>query len=88
MKSYKTLAKELLSAYADLVRSDRKLTQEEMAELLHISSRAYSDLERGKYCFSTITLLFLLLMLKEDELKALLDNFRERFRVLENSDAA
>lgn len=88
MNTYKTLAREMLSAYVDVLRNSRKLTQEEMAERLRISSRAYSDLERGKYCFSTITLLFLLLMLNEEELKELLDIFRERVCVLENCDAA
>ena len=76
MNTYKTLAREMLSAYVDVLRNSRKLTQEEMAERLRISSRAYSDLERGKYCFSTITLLFLLLMLSEEEVMAFLQDMR------------
>ncbi|MFR7893919.1 MAG: helix-turn-helix domain-containing protein [Dysosmobacter sp.] len=39
----------------------KSLTQEAMAEQLRISSRAYSDLERGKYAASAPTLLFLFL---------------------------
>ena len=54
--------------------------QEEMAEQLHITSRAYGDLERGRYCFSAAPLLFLLLMLSDRELAAFLGGFRERAR--------
>ena len=76
--------KEYLAEYTDTLRKKRKLTQEKMAERLHITSRAYGDLERGKYCFSAIALLFLLLMLKDDEVKEFLDGFREKVYVLEN----
>ena len=48
MKPYKTLVREVLSKYAGALRGDRGLTQEEMSELLRITSRAYGDLERGK----------------------------------------
>ena len=83
MKSYKMLAKELLAEYSDSFRKRRNLTQDKMAELLHITSRAYGDLERGKYCFSTIALLFLLLMLSDEELKGFLEEFRKRVSELE-----
>lgn len=49
MNDYKMLVKEILSEYVDLLRKSRNLTQEEMAEYLRITSRAYGDLERGKY---------------------------------------
>lgn len=88
MKLYKMLAKEFLAEYSDKLRKDRDLTQEEMAERLRITSRAYGDLERGKYCFSTIALLFLLLMLNDEELKDFLDRFRNRVRSLEQKEAA
>lgn len=88
MKLYKMLAKEFLAEYTDMLRKLRNLTQEEMAERLHITSRAYGDLERGKYCFSTIALLFLLLMLGDDELKSFLDRFRKLIYELEQKDAA
>ena len=39
---------------------------EAMAEQLRISSRAYSDLERGKYAASAPTLLFLFSMLEAE----------------------
>lgn len=88
MKLYKMLAKEFLAEYTDTLRKLRNLTQDEMAERLRITSRAYGDLERGKYCFSTIALLFLLLMLNDDELKAFLERFRKRVYDLEHKEAA
>ena len=78
MKSYKMLTKEFLAEYTASLRKMQNLTQEEMAERLHITSRAYGDLERGKYCFSTIALLSLLLMLNDQELKDFLDEFCKR----------
>ena len=59
-----------------------------MAERLRITSRAYGDLERGKYCFSAVALLFLLLMLSEDEAKDFLREFRKRVDELEHKEAA
>ena len=88
MKQYKTLAKEFLAEYTVTLRKLRNLTQDEMAEQLHITSRAYGDLERGKYCFSAIVLLFFLLMLSDDELKAFLEGFRKRAYDLEHKEAA
>lgn len=88
MKLYKMLAKGFLAEYTDTLRKLRNLTQEEMAERLRITSRAYGDLERGKYCFSAIALLFLLLMLNDDELKVFLERFRKRVYDLEHKEAA
>ena len=88
MKPYKTLVREVLSKYAGALRGDRGLTQEEMSELLRITSRAYGDLERGKYCVSAVALLFLLLMLNDRELKELLDRFRKKVYALEHNEAA
>ena len=88
MKEHKMLAKEFLAEYTDALRKLRNLTQDEMTEQLRITSRAYGDLERGKYCFSAIALLFLLLMLSEDELKAFLEGFRKRVYDLEHKEAA
>mgnify|MGYP000432926187 CR=1 FL=1 len=49
MKPYPALLAELLSKELYSLRQQKSLTQEAMAEQLRISSRAYSDLERGKY---------------------------------------
>ncbi len=88
MKQYKSFVKEFLAEYTGALRKHRNLTQDEMAEQLRITSRAYGDLERGKYCFSAIALLFLLLMLSDAELKDFLDRFRERVYALEQQEAA
>ena len=76
MKLYKMLAKEFIAEHAGGLRRARGLTQEEMAEQLHITSRAYGDLERGRYCFSAAPLL----LLSDRELAAFLGGFRERAR--------
>ena len=88
MNTYKKLLRDVLSEYTDMLRKKRDLTQEEMAEYLRITSRAYGDLERGKYCFSSIALLFLFLMLESSELIELLNRLREKVTALEEQDAA
>ena len=70
------------------MRKSRGMTQEEMAEKLRITGRAYSDLERGIYCFSTVALIFLLLMLKEDEMKEFLTALRGEITKAEGREVA
>ena len=65
MGYYKRLIRNFFSRSARDLRRKLRLSQEEMAERLHITSRAYSDLERGKYCLSATSLVFLLLLLDE-----------------------
>lgn len=86
MKQYKEMTKDFLAEYTDALRKRRELTQEKMAEQLHITSRAYGDLERGKYCFSTVALLFFLLMLGEEEMKEFLNEFRRRIEEAEHEE--
>ncbi len=52
-------------------RSELKITQEEMAQRLKISTRAYTDIEGGKYCCSLFTLLTYLFELCTDPRKFL-----------------
>lgn len=59
-----------------------------MAEKLRITGRAYSDLERGIYCFSSVALVFRLLMLEEHELKELLSPLREEIAKVEDREVA
>ena len=77
MQEYKDAVREHLSSYVCQLRQRRGLTQEEMAEKLRITARAYGDLERGKFCFSAPALMALLLILKEDEVAELLNDFRK-----------
>lgn len=59
MGSYTVLLTKLISKELLALRRRLSLTQEAMAEYLHISCRAYGDLERGKYVISAATLMFL-----------------------------
>ena len=53
MNPYKEILRKFFSKYVSTLRKRRGLTQEEMAEKLRITGRAYSDLERGIYCCCT-----------------------------------
>lgn len=88
MKNDKELIKELLREIVPQRRKKQKLTQEQMAEKLHITQRAYSDLERGKNCFSIVPLIFLLLQMDEDELRNFLKELRKKLGIDDNNDAA
>ena len=88
MKPYPALLAELLSGGLSSLRQQMALTQEAMAERLHISSRAYSDLERGRYAASAPTLMFLFSMLDADAQGALVRQFMKRVQALEVTDAA
>ena len=88
MKPYQALLEELLSKELYSLRQQKSLTQDAMAEQLRISSRAYSDLERGKYAASAPTLLFLFSMLEADAQSALVQQFMKQVQALEGTDAA
>ena len=88
MKPYPALLSELLSGELSSLRQKLALTQEAMAEQLRISSRAYSDLERGRYAASAPTLMFLFSMLDAEALDALVQQFMKRVQALEGTDAA
>ena len=88
MKPYPALLAELLSEELSSLRQQKALTQEAMAEQLRISSRAYSDLERGRYAASAPTLMFLFSMLDADAQSALIRQFVDRVQALEGTDAA
>ena len=83
MKPYPALLAELLSEELSSLRQQKALTQEAMAEQLRISSRAYSDLERGRYAASAPTLLFLFSMLDAEAQGALVQQFMDRVQALE-----
>ena len=88
MKPYPALLAELLSKELYSLRQQKSLTQEAMAEQLRISSRAYSDLERGRYAASAPTLLFLFSMLEADTQRVLIQQFMKQVQALEGTDAA
>ena len=76
MKPYPALLSELLSGELSSLRQKLALTQEAMAEQLRISSRAYSDLERGRYAAYA------------EAQDALVQQFMKRVQTLEGTDAA
>ena len=88
MNPYKEILREFFSKYVSTLRKRRGLTQEEMAEKLRITGRAYSDLERDIYCFSVSALVFLLLMLEEWEIKELLSPLLEEIEKVESREVA
>ena len=88
MKPYPALLAELLSEELSSLRQQMALTQEAMAERLRISSRADSDLERGRYAASAPTLMFLFSMLDAEAQVALVQQFMDRVQALEGTDAA
>ena len=88
MSSYKLLLQKQFSIQSKALRQKRNLTQEEMSEHLHITTRAYSDLERGRSCCSSMALLFFLLMLKSDELEDFLNRLRKQVKILEQKEVA
>ena len=88
MKPYPALLAELLSEELSSLRQQKALTQEAMAEQLRISSRAYSDLERGRYAASAPTLMFLFSMLDAEAQGDLVRQFMDRVQALEGTDAA
>ena len=45
-------------------------------------------MERGIYCFSAVALVFLLLMLEEEEIKEILSPLREEIEKVESREVA
>jgi len=88
MNPYIEILRKFFSKYVSTLRKRRGLTQEEMAEKLRITGRAYSDLERDIYCFSVAALVFLLLMLEEWEIKELLSPLLEEIEKVESREVA
>ncbi len=80
---YKMLVQELLQECVIAQRKKWRLTQEQMAERLHISSRAYSNAERGRSCLSAQPLVSLLMHMHEDDIQELLSAFNRRINELE-----
>ena len=85
MQAYKAIFQEPLMNRLYSYRKEQQLSQEKMAEFLHISLRSYIDLEHGKYCFSALSLIFFLTILPKDELHKLIDEFRV---LIEKEDSA
>lgn len=77
MRKYQPKLKVYLRGVLLTLRRDLNLTQEQMAAMLHMTPRSYSDIERGKTCLSSVSLVFLLHNLSPDESVQLIDTFMD-----------
>lgn len=75
MRKYQPELKVHLRGFLLTFRRNLDLTQEQMAAMLHMTPRSYSDIERGKSCLSSVSLVFLLYHLSPDEGARLIDTF-------------
>lgn len=76
MQSQKEKIRNIMLEYTYTIRKRRCMTQEAMADKLDITPRAYSDIERGKYCISTTAMVLFILQLDDNELEYLLSKLR------------
>lgn len=79
MDACKVIYKAVMAVSILTYRQSRCLSQERMAELLHISTRSYADLEHEKFCCSGMTLVMFLVQLSDDEITHLVNEFRKRY---------
>lgn len=86
MNVYKNLFQTFLREMIYDFRSKNSYSQEHMAELLHISFRAYIEQEHGAYGFSALSFAFFLMVISEDEVLILLNDFRALVRRMEEGD--
>ena len=77
MNIINTHVKDYIRKFAKKKRKSLNLSQEKLSELLNIAARSYSDLETGKFCFSSSTLLSFMLLLPDDEVLRFLHGIRE-----------
>ena len=88
MRVYKELTQKYLAPQLKSWRKAGSMTQEQAAELLRMSSRAYADLERGESGFSATTLLLFLAQLSDSEIVELVRAFLKEVLKKENQEAA
>lgn len=77
MQTNKTLFRDFFAVKFKKYRFKHDLSQEQMAERLHISTRSYSDIERRIYGISAQTLVMYMLIISEDELQQLILDLRK-----------
>ncbi len=76
MNHSKQIFHQMLREYILTYRFSHSLSQESMAEELHISPRAYFDQEHGRYGFSSRSFSYFLLLLSDDEVLSFLNMLR------------
>lgn len=75
MRKYQPELKVYLRDFLLPFRRNLNLTQEQMAAMLRMTPRSYSDIERGKTCLSSVSLVFLLYNLPSDECSRFINTF-------------
>ena len=78
MSKLKLLLKTYFQSCIEAFRHKEGLTQESMAEKLFISTRSYIDLEHGKSCCSSLTLMFFLGSLSDEECLQFIHDFKKK----------
>lgn len=68
MREYKLLLQNLIREAVVEYRIEHGLSQEAVAEILHIAPRSYFDQEHGKYSFSALSMMFFLVVLEDDRI--------------------
>lgn len=86
MKIYVTILKLILPRHFKAARKRFGLTQNSMSEVLHISPRSYSELERGNNLCSTCVFLFFLKRCGLDTSMQILQEIFDVLDKIENSD--
>ncbi|HJC50983.1 MAG TPA: helix-turn-helix domain-containing protein [Candidatus Anaerostipes avistercoris] len=76
MDDHKYLLQDFLRNQILDYRHQNHMTQEGMAEALHVSPRSYFDQEHGRYGFSAMSLVFFILLLSEEDLLKFFKNLR------------
>ncbi len=71
-KLFQKFLRERIYAY----RINSSLSQENMANILHVSLRAYSDQEHSKFGFSAISFTYYILLLSDEEVLQLIKELR------------
>lgn len=69
-------------------RLDNRLTQEELAEALHLSARSYQKLERGVHQPSATTLALFLGQLSDQEILAFVHTFGKLAKAGQSEEVA
>ena len=69
-------------------RLDNRLTQEKLAEALHLTARSYQKLERGVHKPSAITLLLFLSLLPDQEILAFVHTFGKLAKAGQSEEVA
>lgn len=85
MHNYTLIFRPHLINLSETCRHKMHYTQERMAESLHISARAYNNVKRDRQSLSASTLIFLLLMLSDEEVLTFLEDMRVLVKEQEDS---